>query len=342
MSAPQSDPRKSALEYLWGQYKVWDETSEAHRKSQARSRPLMLLLGIAGGVLGALSTPGALPFVPAFEHWAKPPAAFGIVGGILLGLAAFFTRELLSPERERRWVRARSVAEAFKREAFLVAAQAPPHDGPVGPGSLDRAQDILATMGDMQEEGLAEGKRLEGMPPCPLFVDGYVEQRLDDQIDYYRGKAGKHARVVRRITVITLVLGAVAVVLGYLVSTEGVNAGVWLSVITAVTTSLTAYLYSRRLQYLVISYLAAARNLEALRARWGTSGKTDSDTAERNQFILDCENLLSAESTSWMSEWFKKDAHAAGAGTQGGPGGGGATGGGGGGTGGGGVGAGRG
>jgi hypothetical protein len=267
----------------------------------------VLALGVAGGVLGALSTPNALSFLPFWNNWNDPPQWFGILGGICLGVAAFFTRELLSPEREGRWVRARAAAEAFKRESYLMAAQAPPYAGAVTPASLDRAGEINATTADMQEVAVPEEKRIEGLLPCPITVDKYIEVRLEDQMNYYRNKAGAHAKVVERIRNMTFVLGVGAVVLGYLISNQGLRAGVWLSVITATTTSLTAYLYARRLQYLVISYLAAARNLEALSVRWGTSGKTDADTAERNQFILDCEKILSSENSSWISEWFKKE-----------------------------------
>ncbi|HEX8285623.1 MAG TPA: SLATT domain-containing protein [Pyrinomonadaceae bacterium] len=299
------DARRNALEYLWGQYKVWDETSESHRRSLARWRPAVLLTGVAGAVLGALSTPGAVPaaWTAAFEHWAKPPASFGVVGGVLLGLAAFFTREMLSPERESRLMRARAAAEAFKRESFLMAAKAPPYDGEITPASLDRAKDILASTGGMEEVPLAGEKRRERMPRAPMPVEAYVAARLDEQMNYYRSKAGRHRRVVRLVGYATVLLGALAVVLGYL----GGPSGVWLAVITSVSASLAAYLYARRLQYLVVSYLAAARNLEALRATWGTSGKTDADTADRNQFILDCEKILSAENTAWIAEWVRKD-----------------------------------
>ncbi len=306
---PRPDTRRNALEYLWGQHKVWDETADSQQKSLSLWRPLVLVLGVAGAALGALGTPGAVPpaWTAAFEHWGKPPAAFGLVGGVLLGLAAFLTREALSPERESRWVRARAAAEAFKRESYLMAAKAPPYDGPITAASLDRAKGILATIGDMEEATLAEERKREGAPQSPMTVEGYVAARLDEQANYYRARAGRYGKVVRRVRGATVVLGALAVVLGY----PGGPAGVWLAVITAVSTSLAAYLYARRLQYLVVSYLAAARNLEALRAAWATSGKTDDDTAERNQLILDCERILSAENTAWISEWFTRDAGAA-------------------------------
>lgn len=303
---PQPDTRRAALEYVWAQFKVWDETANRHRRSLYSWRLRVLLLGIAGAVLGTLSAPDALPWLSGWAN-VELRAGFGIAGGILLGLAAFFSREVLSPERESRWVRARSAAEAFKRESYLLAAKVPPYDGVIDSGSLGRAKDILAAIGEMQEEPIAEEKRREQVPRCPMTVNEYVASRLEEQMNYYRDKAGRHTRVVERVRNLTLVLGAAAVALGVL----GGRAGVWLAVITTVTTSLAAYLYANRLQYLAVSYSATARNLDALRAGWRTSGKTEANTAERNQLILDCEGILSTENRSWIAEWAKKNNGAA-------------------------------
>jgi hypothetical protein len=87
----------------------------------------------------------------------------------------------------------------------------------------------------------------------------------------------------------------------------GGGAGVWLVVITTVTASLASYLYANRLQYLVGSYTAAARNLDALRVGWQTFGGPEAAAAERDRFILDTEAVLSAENQSWIAEWSRKE-----------------------------------
>lgn len=299
------EKRRAALEYLWGQYRVWAETARKHQKSLSAWRRWVLLLGVVAAVLGAVSNPGALPWPEGWPTWGVPRTAFGAAGGVLLGVVAFLTRELLGPEREGRWLRARAAAEAFKREGYLVAAGVPPYDGPLTRDLLERGRSILAGVGDLQEEPVAEGQRLKGMPPCPLSTDEYVAQRLDDQIAYYRRRAGEHGAVVGRVRSLTLLLGVVAFVLGTL---GGGGAGVWLVVITTVTASLASYLYANRLQYLAGSYTAAARNLDALRVGWQTFGGADADDAERERFILDCEAVLSAENQSWITEWSRKDA----------------------------------
>ena len=301
---PQQEKRRAALEHFWGQYRAWDETADRQRRALSAWRLRVLLLGVAAAVLGAASDPRALPWPEGWPAWGVPRSAFGVAGGVMLGLAALLTRELLGPEREGRWLRARAAAEAFKREGYLLAAGVPPYRGPVTRAQLERGRGILAGVGDLQEETVAEGERLEGVPPCPLSADEYVARRLDDQIKYYRLSAGEHRVALGRVRSLTIVLAVAAFVLGAL---GGSAAGVWLIVITTVTASLTAYLYANRLQYLVGSYTAAARNLDALRVGWQTFGGPDADADERDRFILACEAVLSAENQSWIAEWARKD-----------------------------------
>lgn len=306
MSTPsdprQEEKRRAALEHFWAQYKVWDATAVKHQKSLAAWRLRVLLLGVLAAVLGATSDPRAFPWPEGWATWGVPRSAFAAAGGVLLGLVAFLTRELLGPEREGSWLRARAAAEAYKREGYLLAAGAPPYGGPVTRALLERGRGILAGVGDLQEESVEEGERLEGMPSCPLSAEGYVAERLDDQISYYRRRAGEHRVVVKRVRVLTAVLGVAAFALG----TLGGGAGVWLIVVTTVTASLAGYLYANRLQFLVGSYTIAARNLDALRAGWETFG-AEADDAERDRFILDCEAVLSAENQSWITEWARKE-----------------------------------
>lgn len=297
------DKRCAALRHFWGQYRVWGATARKHQKSLAAWRLRVLVLGGAAAVLGAISDPRALPWPGDWPTWDVSRSWFAVASGVLLGLAGFLTRELLGPESEGRWLRSRAAAEAFKREGFLLAAGAPPYDGPLKRDALDRLNRILSGIGEVQEEAVAEERKFEGMPPCPLPVEKYVELRLTDQIDYYRGKARAHGKRVGLIRNVTAVLGVGAFILG---AAGGGGVGVWLVVITTVSASLASYLYANRLQFLVSSYTAAARNLEALRAGWETFGE-EADDAERDRFILDCEAVLSAENQSWIAEWSRKE-----------------------------------
>ena len=302
--APQQDEkRRIALEDFWGKYRDWAETARKHQKALSSWRLRVLLLGVVAAVLGAVSDPRALPWPDDWPTFGVQRAWFGVASGIMLGLAAVLTRELLGPEREGRWLRSRAAAEALKREGYLLAAGVPPYDGALTRSHLARGNGIIDVVGDLQEAQVADEQRLKGMPPCPLTVDEYIELRLKDQIDYFSGKAREHSVVIERARVLTLVLGVAAFILGAL---GGGGSGVWLVVITTVTASLAAYLYANRLQYLVGSYTAAARNLKSLLGGWKMFG-AEADDAERGRFILDCEAVLSAESQSWITELSRKE-----------------------------------
>jgi hypothetical protein len=290
---------KAALEYIWGQYRVWSATSRAYKSRLSYWRRVVLTLSLAGAVVGTLSSQQAVPWA---SLWGPLPKALGLLSAALLGLAAYFSKEVLSPDREARWIRARATAEAFKREAYLLLAQAPPYDGAITPASLQRARDMAAAVQDLEPEPLSEEKKREQLPAAALAVDEYIRDRVKEQMNgFYVPKAEENRRKARRIKNWSLGLGAVAVALGFL-GALWVGVPAFVAVITTITTALAAHLYAGRYQYLVVSYLATARKLEELLTTWEMSGQTD---AERGQFILHCEEAFAAENSAWMAEWTK-------------------------------------
>lgn len=299
MSAP-TNSWKSALEHVWGQYRVWSATSRAYKARLSRWRRIVLTLGIAGGVAGVLSSQ---QWIPWGGIWPPLPKALGAAGAVLLGLAAYFSKEILSPEDEGRWIRARAASEAFKREAYLLLARVPPYDGPVV--TLDRANEITSAVEGVRCERLSPELKRESMPAAPLSVGDYIRVRVGEQVEkFYEPAAEKNWAVARKVKAVTVALGALSVVLGAL-GFLWVGVPAFAAVVTTLSASLAAYLYAGRYQYLAVSYLATAQKLEGLRAAWEVSGKTDADAAERNRFILDCEAVFSAESGAWMAEWTK-------------------------------------
>ena len=298
MSAP-NDSWKSALEHIWGQYRVWAATSRAYKAKLSRWRRVVLALGVAGGVVGVLSS----------QQWLweglRPelPKALGVISAALLALAAYFSKEILSPDDEGRWIRARAAAEAFKREAYLLRARVPPYDGHVIP--LTRADEIAEAVEGLEYEVLTPEQKRGRMPAAPLTVADYIRERVDEQIEkFYEPKAVENRAVVRKIRTVTMALGALATAFG-LLGAWWIGVPAFVAVITTVTTALAAYLYAGRYQYLAVSYLATAQKLGGLRAGWRVSGKSDADAAERNQFIRDCEAVFAAENGAWMAEWTK-------------------------------------
>lgn len=314
MSAPPNWP--ATLEFIWGQYRIWSATSRAYQQQLSSWRRLVLYFGIAGALAGTFSSQMGVAGLPTeATKWATVLLAF--VSAALLALATYFTTKILTPANEEAWLRARAAAESFKREAYLLLAQAPPYDGPVSDASLKQIKRIISEyVRDLDEEPITPDEKKKGMPKALLSADDYIRDRVREQIDWYRRRAAEHKTYAGRIKRLSLVLGAAAVVLGLLgapfsalfkpeATTQwvGVPAAL-IAVITTVTASLASHLYAGRYQYLVVSYLATARKLEERVLEWDLSGKSDD---ERKRFVQDCEGIFAAENSGWMAELSKRE-----------------------------------
>lgn len=299
-----SPAHASSLEYGWGEYRVWAATAREQRSAMFSWRFRVLILSIAGAVFGTLShqlTDAGFAAAGLFSL----STMFGLLSGVSIALAAFFSKEILSPERERRWVRARSVAEALKSETYLFRTGAPPYDTPDAAGRLvQRVQELEETVHDLHAVTLSSDQRRERLPAEFLTVHQYVNERVDDQIDkFYRPRVKQYEAVVTRGRRMSLVLGALAAILGAL-GASGWTAA-WVAVLTTITASIAAYLYAGRYQYLIVSYQATARRLEALKQLWLVSPASDTDTKQCHQFIRACEEAISIENTAWMAKWLE-------------------------------------
>lgn len=291
----------SALAYVWGEYQTWAATARQQRTAITSWRFRVLLLIIAGAVLGTLSQ--YLPTSTTASAWLSPAGLTGILSAIVIALATYFSREILSPDRERRWIRARSVAEAFKAEAYLFRAAVPPYDSATAPVQLlERVQEILATAKDVETVSLTPEQRREQLPQDALTVSGYIAERVDKQLNtFYRPRASEYQARVARLRTIILTLGMMAVILGA-IGASGWTAG-WVAVITTIIVTLTAYIAAERYQYLIVSYQATARQLEVLKNAWIALGQPEVDMAKRHAFLRDCETVISMENQGWIARW---------------------------------------
>ena len=100
----------SALKYVWGQYRIWDLTALNLKNGVSRWRDIVFALSIGGALLGTLAKQVDSWRIGAWPTWLPP--ALGVLGGVALGLAGYFTKELLSPGPEAKAIRARAAAEA--------------------------------------------------------------------------------------------------------------------------------------------------------------------------------------------------------------------------------------
>lgn len=294
-----NDSLNSALKYIWSQYRMWAMTARRYKNEMARWRDIVLVLSIGGAILGMLSQ--QLRSSKELIPWISP--ALGLLSGAALGLAAYFTKEIFSPDREGRAVRARATAEALKSHAYLLATGVPPYDTIAAPEEMfTKIETIRKAADSVAPLTITEQEKTSGMPSAPMSIDDYIKQRVDDQITYYSNQATANNKKLTTGRRLSFILGAVAVLLGLVAATNPSIAG-WIAVIGTITAAIAARQYAARYQFLIISYHAAAEKLEALKARWAIERKTGAAADQR--FILACEETISAENSGWMAEWTK-------------------------------------
>lgn len=291
----------SALANAWEKYRVYALTSRKRKSELYTWRFRVLILALTGAIVATLSQ--QTHSMRLVHEWGWVPTLLGVLSAVTLGLAVFFGREIVNPDQERRWIRARSMAEALKSQVYLFLASAPPYNEATGRHKrlLAEVRELLAKVGDMSTENISKEQQREGLPLGPLTIEDYIRDRVDDQIDgFYRPQTMELVGKMKRNRNIGLGLGVLAIVLGALGFT-GWTAG-WVATISTITASIAAYAYAGRYQYLIVSYQATANKLESLRTDWETSGKTEADA---KRFILGCEEVISVENSAWMAELSK-------------------------------------
>jgi Protein of unknown function (DUF4231) len=118
-TAPWSPAQAQALEFAWGEYRVWAATSRQKKKEISTWRLAVLLLTIIGAVLGTVSSQ-----ISGLQATAS--SYIGYASAILIVIATYLGQEILKPDQKRLWIRARSLAEALKAETFLFRTGAAP------------------------------------------------------------------------------------------------------------------------------------------------------------------------------------------------------------------------
>jgi hypothetical protein len=289
------------LELLWTRFRKWDLTSNRLRDTNDGWKRRVILLTLAGTALGALA-----PFAGAAGGGPWPARAMGMLGALCLALATYFAKELLDSQHAERRARARMAAEAFKSEACKYLVQAPPYNGP------DRASHVVARLPALEAitkaqlpDAVSDVAAKEGMPTGTWAITDYIEKRLDDQISWYRKRAGDHGRSMKKGRAITLTLGGLAVLLSGATSAaaqDGTLPAALLGVVTTAGGAIGAYLQASHFEAIALRYSETADTLERMRVEFSMP------SADTGKLITDTEGIMQAEQATWLTEQTAKTA----------------------------------
>jgi hypothetical protein len=313
MISDSESAARQIVEAAWRDQAVWSETANGLKKALSAWRTRAAIAGVAGALLETLAA--TLPDVADFR-WSR--ALVALSGAVILAIVPYVIRTKVSKERMREWVRARSASEALKEEIYRFLVGAPPYGSSPLPAALvDRVQSEKDKVQDLNvyAAGVDPSKRER---PVDLTIDGYVDQRLNDQIDrYYIPKAQENSRAGKTLHDLEFGLGLLAVAMGAIASAASATGlsglaglGSWVAVVTTSGAAVTAHLAASRYDHQAITYFATANRLAGLRDAW----RADPDrleTARLGKFVDDSENAISSENEAWLSAWTREADRAA-------------------------------
>lgn len=286
---------------VWQRHRIWSAAAGRLKSGIVRWRSTALLLGAAGAVLQTLAAT-----MPASA--ASTTAA--VLGAVALVIVPIVTSNFLTGDRIKAWLRARSVSEGIKSEAYRFRTRAEPYaDGDAARLRANcRKMEVWA---DTLATELAKVAPDAKPPPAWLQPDDYLKRRINDQVEaYYRPEARRNASLADGCRWLSLGLSTSAALLGAVAAALKLGAhagtgadviGAWIAVLTTLGASVIAHAAASRFTENARSYFATARQLEDLRDDWIARGRPG-DVGQWSAFVAACEETISAENRAWMAK----------------------------------------
>lgn len=279
---------------VWNDYKSWARTARSTKAAQEKARNWALSLGVLGAATATLSSQIG-PATLAQE--------ITLGSAVLIGLAAFIGRELLTPDRETAWARSRILAEALQRQVWLALMRVPPYQGADAADKLkDKAEKIVLGVGLAQATEVGASEKLK--PPEVHTVDDYIRLRVMAQIDWYQTTAATRQKSLLFWKKLSVGLGALAMVLG-IIGAQFSQLSAWVPVITSISAAVLTLVQAGRFQSMIPLYQQTARQLSLELAAW-----QDSERKDPPALAQACEDIMSKENESWRTDWLAKTASA--------------------------------
>ncbi len=303
--APAPLGAQQIIESAWRDQEIWSETASQLKAELTTWRYRAAVAGVLGAFLETLAA--AL----AELEMGRLGALIALAGAVILALVPYVVRTKASKERVREWVRARSASEALKEAIYRYLVGAAPFGSERSPADLGkRCRAVKEKVRDLSTHA-ASSEPLRKSHPLTLTVDGYVESRVNDQIErYYRPKGRKNALAAKRLHDLEFRLGLLAVVMGAMAGLAAATVlsvlGPWVAVVTTASAAVTAHLAASRYDHQAMIYYGTEDRLIGLRDEWLANPKRMDPTCVA-KFVNDCEHAISTENEGWLAEWTREN-----------------------------------
>ncbi|MCB9482486.1 MAG: DUF4231 domain-containing protein [Dehalococcoidia bacterium] len=273
----------------------------ASRHAQAWTKGLLLSEIVALVLASAASTFSWKGDVAGAER--NLAAAVAATGLLVAGLLAVW-RGLWHPEAE--WYRSRALAESVKSVSWLYAVAGHPFalsEPDADALFLERLSALRKDTSDLAlvppsagAQQITTEMRSRRGSPLPDRAKAYIDQRLNDQVDWYSQKAASHRRwanILGAGSVVAIVAGVALSVLAFLQATS-ING---LGIATTVATALIAWSQLNQHRVQATSYGVTGEDLLMVREAL----PAPEEEVPWSQFVADAEAAFSREHTRWLA-----------------------------------------
>jgi uncharacterized membrane protein YhaH (DUF805 family) len=277
------------LETLATDQQRWSITANRLKEGISQARWIVLVLLIVGAFLETLAS--------QLGKQSAMTQIVGYAGVAALAVVAVVRQWKLGREITQAWLLARAASEAFKREMLLYRAKAGPYSAANAPSALfDRRDQILSRVQPVQKYSVdpnAEDVKVPGS----LDIEGYVNERVRGQVEYYRRNSARYSKAQGSIGRLEFWLAVAAVLLSVAATATGKQGyGPWVAVITTITGAFGAHVLAQRYEQLTVSYRATADRLVGILGRWEARPQpTLPDLVEA------VESVLGEENQAWIA-----------------------------------------
>ena len=239
-------------------------------------------------------------------------------------MLAFYSK--LNPANK--WVLLRSSAEAIKRAIYIYRTRPViyPKTSPDGKGQQDLVDEEDLEQASREVELYSRLKSINSqlmqtdvnLAALPAYEDGYfpknainpndngfrfllpqdyIKLRLEDQLNWFRGKVVKMERELRWFQAIILIIGGVGTFLA------AIEQEIWVALTTSLLTALTTYLQYKQTEHTLMQYNQTAANLANISSWWlSLTPDQQVSPAMVSRLVRTTEKILETESVGWVQQ----------------------------------------
>ncbi|HWD97839.1 MAG TPA: DUF4231 domain-containing protein, partial [Bryobacteraceae bacterium] len=304
--APKSESVRAVAEDAWRLFNQLDEAAIARQRRFRHLELWLVWLAVAAALVAILSSTNSLPPDWRARVRAHAPGwilhAFVLVIPIVISIVGAYNSFFRDGIK---WILFRGAAEALKREIYRFRTQS-------GNYSEDKCRDtsreakLAAKVGEISNQLEHSEANKTNLPPgAPatadqvafLNPDEYLEQRVRDQIGYFRKKTSRLAWTLRWSQLGIFAIGGLGTLLA------AVHLDVWVALATATVSALVTKLQADQVENSLVQYNQALAALRAIELWWTALSNWEKNRQKNIDLLVDqAERTLEAEMAGWVQQ----------------------------------------